>query len=67
MKLTIKVNVSTKCSGYKSDKDLRDHITDFVYEWFVNGADTQNVDFAIKSIKTKSKGKISKEVYKWQC
>ncbi len=67
MKLNIQVNVNTKCSGYKSDRELRDNITDFVYDWFVNGADAQNVDFSIRSIKTKSKGKRGKEVYKWQC
>lgn len=66
MRLTIKVDVSAKCSGYKSDKDLRDNIADFVYDWFVNGADSRNVDFAIKSIRTKNKGKGCKEVCKWE-
>lgn len=65
MKLTIKVNVSAKCSKYKSEKELRDNISDFVYEWLVNGADTQNIDFSVKSIKTKIKGKSNTEVYKW--
>ena len=66
MKLTIEVNVSAKCSGYKSDRELRDNISDFVYDWLVNGAENQNVDFSIKSIKTKSKRKDCKEVCKWQ-
>lgn len=66
MRLTIKVDVSAKCSGYKNDKELREDIVDFVYEWFVNGADSRNVDFNIKSIKTKSKKKNCKEVCKWE-
>lgn len=66
MRLTIKVDVSAKCSGFKSDKELRDKISDFVYDWLVNGAENQNVDFSIKSIKTKSKKKNCKEVCKWE-
>lgn len=66
MKLTIEVNVNVKCSGYKSDKELRDNISDFVFDWLVNGAESQKVDFSVKSIKTKNKRKDCKEVFKWR-
>lgn len=66
MKLTITVDVNAKCSGYKNDNDLRDKISDFVYDWLVNGAENQHVDFSVKSIKTKSKRKDCKEVCKWR-
>lgn len=66
MRLTITVDVSAKCSGYKNDRELRDDISDFVYYWLINGADNRKIDFSLKSIRTKSKRKDCKEVCKWR-
>lgn len=65
MKLKITVDVNPERSGYKTDDELKNNIADFVYEWLVHGAESRNVDFAVRSVKMKNRKRNHKEVNKW--